>query len=163
MQEFLDCRLQIKCRLNESACNSKQKWNHDESLWECKELDDQVSCKNDYMLNPSTCGCECNKACKIDENLDIKNCSCEKLMFGVLALACENEILNTTETSLDDKKVIFEKSNWLIYTISMVITCLLLLVVIFISCYFYYANDLTKNNTHCLINIYKEQFKRNLY
>ena len=26
--------------LNESVCNSKQKWNHDECWCECKELDD---------------------------------------------------------------------------------------------------------------------------
>ena len=34
--ESCDCR----SRLNGSACNSKQKYNHDECLCECKELDD---------------------------------------------------------------------------------------------------------------------------
>ena len=29
-----------KCELNESVCNSKQKWNHNERWCECKELDD---------------------------------------------------------------------------------------------------------------------------
>ena len=57
------------------------------------------------MWNPSTCDCECNKTCKIDEYLDIRNCSCEKRLFGKLVLVCEDEMLNTTETSLDDKKV----------------------------------------------------------
>ena len=56
------------------------------------------------MWNIRTSGCECNKACKIDEYLDIKNRSCEKRLFCKLALACKDEILNTTETSLDDKK-----------------------------------------------------------
>ena len=28
------------------------------------------------MWNPSRWDCECNKACKIDEHLDIENCSC---------------------------------------------------------------------------------------
>ena len=28
-----------KCRLNESVCNSKQRWNHDECWCEYKELD----------------------------------------------------------------------------------------------------------------------------
>ena len=82
----------------------------------------------------STCDCKCNKNCKIDEYLDIKNCSCEKRLFGKLALACENEKLITTETSLNDRKVACEKSDCLIHTISLAITCLLLLVVIFISC-----------------------------
>ena len=36
------------------------------------------------MCHLGTCGCECNKTCKTEEYLDIKNCS--------------------TEASLDDKK-----------------------------------------------------------
>ena len=40
---------ECKCRLNEIACNSKQKWIHDKCRCECKELDDWGSCKNDYM------------------------------------------------------------------------------------------------------------------
>ena len=43
-----------------------------------------------YMWNLSTCDCEYNKACKIDEYLDIKNCSHEKSLFGKLVLACED-------------------------------------------------------------------------
>ena len=54
------------------------------------------------MWNPNTCDCEYDKACKSDEYLDIKNCSCEKRLIGKLLLACEDEILNTTEASLDD-------------------------------------------------------------
>ena len=47
----------------------------------------------------------CDKACKIDKHLDTKNCSCEKWLFGYqLVLACEDEILNATESSLDYKK-----------------------------------------------------------
>ena len=106
------------------VCNSKQKWNQDECWCGCKELDDWSSCKNDYMWNPSTCDCECNKACKIDEYLNIKNCSCEKRLFGKLVLACEDEKLNTAETSFDDKKVTYEKSNCLIHSISLAIICL---------------------------------------
>ena len=47
------------------------------------------SCKDDYMWNPSMCDCECNKACKIDECLDIKNFSCIKPLLGKLVLACK--------------------------------------------------------------------------
>ena len=56
------------------------------------------------MWNPRKCDCECNKACKIDEYLDIKNCSCKKHLIGKLVLACDDEILNKTETSFDNKK-----------------------------------------------------------
>ena len=34
-------------------------------------LDDWGFCENDYMWNSSTCDCECIKACKIDEYLNI--------------------------------------------------------------------------------------------
>ena len=55
------------------------------------------------MLNPSTCDCECNKACQIDEYLDIKKCLCKKCLFDKLVLTCEDEILDITETVLEDK------------------------------------------------------------
>ena len=64
--------------MNRSVCNSKQKWNHDEFRCDCKELDDWTSCKDDYMRDPSTYDYECNKACKFDEYLDIKNCFMQK-------------------------------------------------------------------------------------
>ena len=71
--------------------------------------------------------------------VDIKNCSWEKRLIGKLVLECEDEVLNTTETLLNDKNVAYAKSNSIIHTILLVITCLLLLVVICINCYFYYA------------------------
>ena len=56
------------------------------------------------MSNRSTYVCECNKLCNICEHLGVKNCSCQKLLIGKLVLEYKNEILNTFETSLDDKK-----------------------------------------------------------
>ena len=41
------------------------------SQCECKGLDDYDSSKNVHIYNPRTCDCECNKACKVDEYLDI--------------------------------------------------------------------------------------------
>ena len=76
--------------MNKFGCNSQQKWNHDECRCECKELDDWSSWKNDYIWNFSTCGWKCNKACKIDENLDIGNCSCEKGLSVKLVKECED-------------------------------------------------------------------------
>ena len=40
---------ECKCTLSKSLCNSKKKWNNDECWCLCKELDDWVSCKDDYM------------------------------------------------------------------------------------------------------------------
>ena len=104
-----------KCELNESVCNLQQKW------------------------NPSTCDCECNKACKIDEHLDTKNNI--KRLIGKLVLRCEDKILNTTETSPDDKKGTCEENDCLIHIIFLVIICLLLVVVISITFYYYYTRN----------------------
>ena len=35
-----DLSCERKCELNESVCNMKQKWNHNECSCECKKLDD---------------------------------------------------------------------------------------------------------------------------
>ena len=56
-----------------------QKLNLDECWFECNEVDDYSSCKDDYMWNPSTCDCECNKTYKFDEYVDIRNCSCKNV------------------------------------------------------------------------------------
>ena len=88
------------------------------------------------MCNPSTCDCESNKACKIDKFLDTKNCSCKKRLISKLVLECEDEILNTTGSSPDDKKGTCKKTK-----ILLAIMCLLLIVVISIGCYYYYTRD----------------------
>ena len=79
---------ECKCRFNESVCNLKPKQKHNECWCECKGLDGWVSCKNDNMSNPNTCDCECNKAYKIDEYLDNKNCFFffENCLIGKLVL-----------------------------------------------------------------------------
>ena len=94
-----------------------------------------VLVKKKYVCNPSTCGYDCDKACKISEYLDIKNWSCKKHVLDKLVLACEYDILNTTKvTSVVYKEVTYEKNNCIIRTILLVILCFLLLNVIFISC-----------------------------
>ena len=58
---------ECKCRFNQNVCYSKQNQKPCKCRWECEELNDWSSCKNDCMWNSSACDCECNKACKIDE------------------------------------------------------------------------------------------------
>ena len=95
---------------------------------------------------------DCNTACKIDEYLDIKNCSCEKCVFGKLVLVCKDEILKATETSLDNEKVTCEKKNCLIQTTSLVILCSFL-VFMSISCYYYYTRRRNKKGIRIIILI----------
>ena len=95
---------ECKYGLNESVCYSNQKWNRDECRCVWKGLDNWDFCEKGFMWNLSTCNSECNKAFKIDEYLNIKNCSCEKRLIGKLVLGCEDKIFNTTETSPYDKK-----------------------------------------------------------
>ena len=64
---------------------------------------------------------QCIKAYKIDEYLDIKNCSHKKRLIVQLLLEWDNEILNTTKTSLDDKNESCERNNCLIHKISLVL------------------------------------------
>ena len=60
------------------------------------------------MWNPSAS----DGKVKLMKYLDIKNCSCEKRLFGKLVTACEDQILNTTETSIDYKEVVYEKNSF---------------------------------------------------
>ena len=66
-----------------------------------------------FLFFAQPCDYECSKTCKIDKYLGIKNCSYVKRLFGKLVLACDSEILSTTDnnttemsnkTSVDDKK-----------------------------------------------------------
>ena len=43
------------------------------------------------MWNPRTCNCECNKACRIDENLDIKNYEYKKYLLDLLELVLDDK------------------------------------------------------------------------
>ena len=38
-----------KCRLDESVCNDKQRWNNDKYRCKCKELIDKGSCDKEFI------------------------------------------------------------------------------------------------------------------
>ena len=48
---------------------------------------------------------------------------------------------NTNETLLDDKKETCEKKIFVIQTVSLVTICLLLVIIISVSCYYYYTRN----------------------
>ena len=77
--------------------------------------------------------------CDVGEYLDYANCKCRKRLIDKLMLECKDEKLNTTVTiSIADKKVTC-KNNGLSYIISSTIMYLILLTIVFISCYCYYT------------------------
>ena len=115
----------------------KSKMKSNECQFQCKELYDWDSYKNNYIWSRSTYDSACNKVCKIDEYLDIIKLLTWKT--SNLELKCEDEMLKTTGTLLNDKKVTGGKSNCHIQAIILVMKCFLLLVVLCVSCYFYYG------------------------
>ena len=44
-----------KCRLDESVCSNKQRWNEDKRRCKCKELIDKGMCNKGFIWNPSNC------------------------------------------------------------------------------------------------------------
>ena len=64
----------MKCRLDESVCNNKQRWNEDICRCECKELIDKGIYDKEFIGNPSNSECECDKSCDVGKYLDYKNC-----------------------------------------------------------------------------------------
>ena len=105
------------------------------------------------MQNPRTCDCELNKICKVDEYLDIKNCSCENRLFSKLTLECEDEILNAMETIIEDKNVSCEK-NQLPYSYCFIgIYMLAITGFCFYQLLFSSCSRFDKKKTHCRINV----------
>ena len=102
--------------------------------------------RNGFIWNPSIC--ECDKSCDVAEYLDYANSRCRKRL-NKLVLECEDEMLNTTDTiSIADKKVKC-KNNCLIYITIIVLSimCLILLAIVFISCYYYTKYWVKKENS----------------
>ena len=58
------------CRLDRIICNSKQRWNKNKCMYECKELTDKRICDKGFIWNPSICECECDTSCNIYRYLD---------------------------------------------------------------------------------------------
>ena len=89
------------CRLNSSACNSKQIWNSNTCRCDCNEdFPGVVSCDKGYMWYPSTCECQCDTWCETGQYLDHKNCVCKNKLIGRLIEECTS-IIN--ETMINNK------------------------------------------------------------
>ena len=137
-QETCKC----KCRLDESVCNNKQRWNKDKCRCECKESIDKEICDKGFIWNSSNCDCGCNKSCDIGEYLDYNNCKCRNKLVDILVEECSENIDGNEIVYNDYEKVC--KSC----TIYIVLCFIAFLIIIgFISAFFYFYWYLKKDNT----------------
>ena len=97
----------------------------------------RIDCDDGFIWNSSLSECECDKSFDVGEYSDYEKCKCRKKLIDKLALECEGEILNTTDTILITDKKVTCKNNCLIYSILLIILCLILLATASISCYYY--------------------------
>ena len=90
------------CKLNSSACNSKQIWNSDTCRCDCNEdFADIINCTKGYRWNLSTCECQCDMWYKQGQYLDHKNCVCKNKLIGRVIEECTS-IINETVMSNDN-------------------------------------------------------------
>ena len=92
------------CKLNSSACNSKQIWNSDTCTCDCNEdFAGIINCTKGYMWNPSTCECQCDMWCKSGQYLDHKNYVCKNNLVGRVIEECTIIIKETMMNNVDNK------------------------------------------------------------
>ena len=95
------------CRLSKEICNSRQIFNRDKCSCECKEdLINKLTCDVGFLWNPSSCSCESDRSCGIDQYLDYKNCVCKNKVSIIANLVekCINIVDGETlyKKTLDD-------------------------------------------------------------
>ena len=121
------------CRLNSSACNSKQIWNSDTCRCDCNEdFAGIISCDKGYTWNPSTCTCEYDMWCKSGQYLGHKNCVCKNKLVGRIIAECTS-VINETMINNNNKNI---DNNTTIIFISLF--SVLLFIVITCFCIFTY-------------------------
>ena len=135
------------CRLGESVCNNKQRWNKDKCRWECKELIGKGRCDEEFIWNPSKCECEGDKSCDVGQYLDYKSCKCRKKPIDKLVEECSENI--------DGDELIYNAILNNYGNISNSCTVYVILLVIFFiisigisSAYFYIHWYLKKDNAN---------------
>ena len=84
--------MQIKCRLDASVCNTKQRWDNDKCRCECKKLVNKGECDKGFVWNPSNCERKCHKLCDVGEYLSCENCKCRKRLTDKLVEECSENI-----------------------------------------------------------------------
>ena len=145
------------CRLNETICNNKQRWNKHNCRCECKELIDTGLCDKGYIFNPSNCESARDKSCNISQYLDYSDCQCKKKLIDPLIEECSenNDETKLVSITLAENENNYEHSSCKVYIVLMAIV---FTIFIGITIYFVYYNwSLIKNNIPCIkSNAHKE-------
>ena len=133
------------CRLNETICNNKPRWNEEKCRCECKELIDKGVCDKGFIWNSSNCECECNKSCNISQYLDYSDCKCKKKLIDPLIEECTE---NDDQTNIFNITVENENSSCKVYIVLMTVV---FTIFTGIAIYFVYYNwSLIKNKGSCI-------------
>ena len=78
---WCDFRCESRYEFDGRKSNSRQKWNNDKCRCEFKNSIKYCACEEDYIWNPNTCACECNKDCEIGECLGDCECIADDLVI----------------------------------------------------------------------------------
>ena len=127
-----------KCRLDESICNNKQRWNEDKCRCECEELIDKGVCDKGFIWNASNWESECDKSCDTSEYLDYSNCGCRKKLVDKLVEKCTENI--------DKIKIASENEHkYSSCTLYIVLFLIFFTISIRIGVYFVYYKYMSRN------------------
>ena len=144
-----------KCRLNKSACNTKQRWNEEKCRCECKELIDKGVCDNGFIWNPSNRECECDRSCDIGEYIDYENCKCKKKLVDKLVEECTENIEETKLVENENKHenkcsscIVYTALFWITFTINIGID------IYFVYSRWYLKKDILPNTSAQTTTIY---------
>ena len=95
---FTECHETCKCecRLDAIVCNNKQRWNK----------------------NPSSCDCECDKACDVGEYVGYEHCKCRKKLIDKLVDECTEtfEEVKLASITLAENENSYKFSSYTVYT-----------------------------------------------
>ena len=67
-------------------------------------LIDKGVCNKEFIWNPSSCECECDKLWDIGEYFDYSNCKCRKNLFDKLTEKCTENIDEVEISSKNEHK-----------------------------------------------------------
>ena len=88
-----------------------------------------------FLWNPSSCSCECDRSCGIDQYLDYKNCVCKKKLPMIYNLV--EECINIVDGETFYEKTLDDCTSCALY-IGLFVSFLVITVISGIFTYFYW-------------------------